>query len=93
MMRLIFYFLHFIRGYQLINFDVGDKITINSGESKVNNEFVLVGEENTVFDFEVYTPDGNNYICYGKDILKNDKMKKIKMMLYEFMIKTRRKTC
>ena len=64
-----------MRGYQLINFDVGDKITINSGESKVNNEFVLVGEEKTVFDFEVYTPDGNNYICYGKGKVKKDKMK------------------
>ena len=69
MIRLILYFLNLIRGYQLISFDVGDKITINSGESKVNNEFVLVGVDNTVFDFEVYTPDGNDFICYGKKLI------------------------
>jgi len=64
-MKLYHLFFSVFRGYQLINFDVNDKITINSGEEAAKNEFLLVGPENSVFDFEVFTEDIDEYICYG----------------------------
>ena len=64
-MKIHFLIFSVIRGYQLINFDVSDKITINSGEEVARNEFLLVGPENTVFDFQLFTEDIDEYVCYG----------------------------
>jgi len=64
-MKIHFLIFSVIRGYQLINFDVSDKITINSGEELARNEFLLVGPEDSVFDFQLFTESNDEYICYG----------------------------
>jgi hypothetical protein len=64
-MKIHFLIFSVIRGYQLINFDVSDKITINSGEELARNEFLLVGPEDSVFDFQLFTENIDEYVCYG----------------------------
>jgi hypothetical protein len=64
-MKIQFLIFSVIRGYQLINFDVSDKITINSGEELARNEFLLVGPEDSVFDFQLFTENIDEYVCYG----------------------------
>ena len=64
-MKIHFLIFPAIRGYQLINFDVSDKITINSGEELARNEFLLVGPEDSVFDFQLFTENIDEYVCYG----------------------------